>query len=294
MSFWAYVLFGIGSVLFLIGLLVNYLERQAMRKWFLTAKEIESSNPIVAYIERQQWILYRMGWDITKTQIVVALFALVDAMAVLPMLFHEPWLLSVIFAIVGAVGFDLGMRLYNLRYNVRFEKGLRSSALLIGIETLTATHGETELAINDILRLSRDKVILREFKIVRNVAQTLRISYEDAMLQRAEYLRVPAYLWLARYTLKLRQFGANTGEAWEDVLEELEDRDLLRTRVLSKTATIRYGAYVFAVGLAGVLLLFYKLISPLMKGLMPFIFALIMVSVSVGIYRMARLGGDLK
>ena len=114
------------------------------------------------------------------------------------------------------------------------------------------------------------------------------------MLIRAEQLGVPAYVWLARYTLNMRQFGADTGEAWNDVLEELEDRETLRAKTLSKTSSIRLGAYAFGAVLAVALLLYFHLILPLMTGMMPFFFGLVMISVAIGIYRQARIGGDVK
>lgn len=272
---------------------LHYLEKQQMRKWFLSSQVAETKNIIIMYLDQKRQVLFRMGWEVSRLQLALAALAIIDFMAVLPIAFHEPWILSLIFALIGALAFDLGSRLYGLRFNIRFEKGLRTSVLLIGIESLTAT-GEAETAIDDILRLSRDKVMLREFEAVKTIMGALQISCEEAMLVRAEDLKVPAYRWLARYTLKMRQFGANTGEAWQDVLEELEDRDLLRARTLSKTASTRYGAYAFGGVLIIVLLLFFHLIAPLMTGVMSFIFTAGLLSTAVGIYRLTRLGVDVK
>lgn len=289
----SFIFLGIGATLMLLAIPIRYVEQQHMRRWFLSSKAVETKNIFTTYLDQKRWILFRMGWEVSRLQLALVAFAMIDLMAVLPMVFDEPWVLSVLFAVIGALSFELGIRLYGLRFNVRFEKGLRTSALLIGIESLTAT-GEADDAVNDILHLGRDKVMLREFKAVKDVMKSLDIPCEEAMYLRAEHMKVPAYLWLARYTLKMRQFGANTGEAWQDVLEELEDRDILRTRVLSKTSSIRWGAYAFGAALVIALLLFYNLIAPLMTGMMPFIFGLIMISVAFGIYRLARLGGDIK
>ena len=286
----ALILFGMGVALMVLSILIQYLERQRMRQWFLSSRVREGTNIVIAYLDQKRQVLSKMGWNISRVQLVFSALATITAMGMLPFLFHEPWELAVIFAVIGVLAFDLGIRLYGLRFHVRFEKGLRESALPIGIETLTAT-GEAEKAVDDILHMSRDKVMLREFKAVKSVMESLRLPCEEAMLIRTEQLGIPAYGWLARYTLKMRQFGADTGEAWNDVLEELEDRDLLRTKVLSKTSSIRWGAYAFGAGLVVALLLFFHLIVPLMTGMMPFFFGVVMVSVSVGIYRLVRIGG---
>lgn len=287
------VLFGLGAALMLLTIPIRFLERQRARRWFLSSRVHETKNVLVAVLDQKRQTLSRMGLEFTRLQLMLVAIVLMTVMSVLPLLFHEPWVLSAVFAVLGLLVFDLGIRLYGLRFNVRFEAGLRTSALLIGIESLTAT-GEAIDGVKDILRLSRDKLMLREFAAVKAVMETLEIPCEEAMLIRATEVKVPAYEWLARYTLKMRQFGANSGEAWQDVLEELEDRDILRTRILSKTSSIRFGAYLFGIALVIALLLFYHLILPLMTGMMPFIFGLIMMSVAIGIYRLMRLGGDVK
>ncbi len=289
----ALILYGYGVALMLLSLPIQHLERQHMRQWFQSTSFREYTNVLAEYLDKNRQVLSKMGWEISRIQLVFAWLAMVDAMWMLPFLFHEPWELAVLFAILGALAFDLGIRLYGLRFHVRFERGLCQSALPIGIETLTAT-GKAEKAVDDILRMSRDKVMLREFKAVKAVMESLHLPCEEAMLIRAEQLDVPAYMWLARYTLKMRQFGADTGEAWNDVLEELEDRETLRVKTLSKTTSIRLGAYAFGAGLAVVLLLYFHLILPLMIGMMPFFFGLVMISVAIGIYRQARIGGDVK
>ncbi len=289
----ALILYGSGAALMLLSIPIQYLERQHMRQWFQSPQFREEAPVFVAYLDKKRQVLSKMGWEISRIQLVMVWMVIIAATGVLPILFHEPWELTIIFAVLGALAFDLGIRLYGLRFHVRFERGLRDSTLPIGIETLTAT-GEAEKAVDDILRMSRDQVMLREFKAVKKVMESLCIPCEEAMLNRAEHLGVPAYLWLAKYTLKMRQFGASTGEAWNDVLEELEDRETLRAKTLSKTSSIRWGAYAFGAGLVVALLLFFHLIVPLMTGMIPFIFGVVMVSVAIGIYRQARIGGDVK
>ena len=287
----AIIIFSIGVGLMLISIPIHRFERHHIRQWFLSPEKQNSENFIKAYWDKKLDVLTKMGWGFNLTQLMIGAFVMVAVMMMLPFAFRETWELALLFGVIGALVFDFGIRLYGLRYHVRFEKGLRESALPIGLETLAAT-GEASQAINDILRISRDKIMLREFENVQHVMAALTIPPEKAMLIRAEQLEIPVYLWLARYTLKMQQFGANTGEAWNDVLEELEDRDILRTRVLSKTSSIRFGAYAFGVGYVGALLFFFHLIAPLMTGMMPFFLVAVTISVAVGIYRLSRLGGD--
>lgn len=123
---------------------------------------------------------------------------------------------------------------------------------------------------------------------------TLMISGEEAMRERARALSIKSYEWLATYTLYMQRYGAHTAQAWQDVADELEERQTFRAKVATKTASIRYGAYLFAGALLIGTLLFESKISFLMIGWMPVFFVGTMLSVLVGVYRLVRLGGDAR
>ncbi len=275
----------------LLSALFRFFEKQRERKFFLSTGIKERKSLFVRYFNEKQIVLLRMGITLSLYQLVMLLFLIVVLMALFPILFRQPYQLSIFFSIVGFLVFDLGIRWYGNRFYYRFEKGLRTSALPIGIESLTATEN-TAQAIFDILQLSKDVIIRREFQAIIDVQRSLQVSFEQAMLTRSQALRIPIYEWLAKYTIQIGQFGCKTHEAWQDILDELDDREVLRTMIYSKTTVIRYGVYVFIVVFLIALLLFYNKIAPIMTGTFPFIFALILISVFVGAYRLTQIGGE--
>lgn len=284
-----------GGSLLLIGL--SYLfwrhEKEKTRKFFLSSSWEEPTFFVVSLIRGHAQRLSQMGWHITKKQLVLAWMGFTIVASAIPLLFGDAWVISILFGLLALTGIHFALRIYGLRFALRLEKGLRESALPIGIESLEAT-GNTAQAIGDILRLSRDPVVIQEFLRVRALMNTLMISGEEAMGERARALSIKSYEWLATYTLHMQRYGAHTAQAWQDVADELEDRQIFRAKVLTKTASIRYGAYIFAGSLFVIVLLFYPAFAFLMTGWMPIFFIGTMLSVLFGVYRLARLGGDVK
>lgn len=268
-----------------------YFEIKIENKYFLEARIEEKTNFIYKYIQNKQKSLSQLGIELSQLQILSIAVLIIVAFGMLPIILREPFLLCLFFMLIGALTFDLFSRWYTNRFYVRFEWGLRQSALPIGIDTLTATH-DTKQAIKDILELSDDVIIRREFLNIYNLIQSLDITAEKAMLIRSSALNIPIYMQLARYTITMTRYGCRTDESWHDILEELNDRDTLRTSIRAKTNVIRLSAYAFFFVFLIALLLFYRAIVPLMTGAFPFVFAIIIALIFIGTYRISQIGGE--
>jgi len=263
-------------------------ETREKRRPFLAEGSLPTHTP--SYVEQFQAELERWGWSVSKRVSTLAWTGLALVGALLPQVFGDPiWMSFGLAALCACLPFPV-FRVLKTRYVWRVEKGLRETALPLGLSVLEATE-DVGLAIEDILRHGKDPVIQREFEAIRARVQALGLPPEDALVEHASESGIPAFQWLAQYTRTLKRYGANPSTIWRDVLTDLQDQAQFRSMMRAKTAFYRYGAYVFGAGGLFGLMAFYHAYAQSLIGFVPWALLAWAVLVGVGIYRMARVGG---
>ncbi len=285
------LLFVFSVLMYGLSYFLAWAENKNEEKTFLSGYKPKKNFFVYQYFINKKNVLFRIGLELTVIQIVMLASLSCVLFGFLPLLMHQPFVLTLFFVLIGFLTFDFLTRWYGNRFSIRFERGLLRSALPIGIESLTAL-SDTHKAILDILELSDDLVIRREFTTILKTMQSLNTTVEEAMAYRSDVLNINMYKKLAQYTLIMSRYGCKTNESWEDILEELEDRELLRTSIRAKTAMIKNVSYGFLVLFLLSLLFFFNYLLPIMKGTFPFILVAIIILVFIGVYRISQIGGD--
>ncbi|MCL6490138.1 MAG: hypothetical protein K6T76_14550, partial [Alicyclobacillus mali] len=145
-------------------------ETREKRKPFIADGRPSVQTP--SYVERFQTELERWGWSVSKRAITLAWTGLALVGALLPQVFGDPlWMSFGLAALCACLPFPV-LRVLTTRYVWRVEKGLRETALPLGLSVLEATE-DVGLAIEDILRHGKDPVIQREFEAIRARVQAL-------------------------------------------------------------------------------------------------------------------------
>ena len=285
------LLFVFSTLVYGFSYFLSYLEKRREDESFRSGYQVTKNFFIHQYFINKKHILFRIGYEFTVFQIVMMTILSCALFGFLPLFLHQPFSLVLFFVLIGFLVFDFLTRWYGNRFQLRFERGLMRSALPIGIESLTAL-SDTHKAILDVLELSDDILIRREFTAILTTMGTLNITVEDAMVFRSNLLNMTMYKKLAQYTVIMSRYGCKTDESWKDILEELEDRELLRTSIRAKTAMIKNVSYGFLVVFLLSLLIFFHYLVPIMKGSFPFILVGIIVLIFIGVYRISQIGGD--